>query len=90
MPKVYEVEVQHPLAAACVKALAEGMYFEYENQTTAPAALRILFTHTAQVVLTEGKYHPIKRMFGRFVIQCLSCRVLPAALLSGPQATRSS
>ncbi|WP_417584323.1 pseudouridine synthase [Nitrincola sp.] len=66
VPKVYEVEVEHPLSASYVTAFAEGMYFEYENQTTAPASLRILSTHTAQVVLTEGKYHQIKRMFGRF------------------------
>lgn len=66
VPKIYEVEVEHPLTAAYISAFAEGMYFEYEKQITAPAALRILSTHTAQVVLTEGKYHQIKRMFGRF------------------------
>lgn len=66
VPKVYEVEVEHPLTDAYVSAFAKGMYFDYEGQTTAPAELRILTTHTAQVVLTEGKYHQIKRMFGRF------------------------
>ncbi|KGK42229.1 pseudouridine synthase [Nitrincola sp. A-D6] len=66
VPKVYNVEVEHPLTASYITAFAEGMYFEYENHTTAPALLKILSTHTAQVVLTEGKYHQIKRMFGRF------------------------
>jgi 16S rRNA pseudouridine516 synthase len=28
--------------------------------------LTILSPHLAEVVLTEGKYHQIKRMFGRF------------------------
>ncbi len=66
VPKVYEVEVEHPLTASYVTAFAEGMYFDYENLTTAPALLTILSTRTARVVLTEGKYHQIKRMFGRF------------------------
>jgi len=64
--KVYEVEVEHPITEDYISAFAEGMYFEYENHTTAPALLRILSANKAQVVLTEGKYHQIKRMFGRF------------------------
>lgn len=64
--KVYQVEVEHPLSENYIRAFAKGMYFEYENHTTAPALLKILSTHTAQVILTEGKYHQIKRMFGRF------------------------
>lgn len=64
--KVYQVEVEHPLTADYAIAFAEGMYFEYEKHTTAPAELTILSANSAQVVLTEGKYHQIKRMFGRF------------------------
>lgn len=64
--KVYEVEVEHPITEDYITAFAQGMYFEYENHITAPALLSILSANTAQVVLTEGKYHQIKRMFGRF------------------------
>ncbi len=64
--KVYEVRVENPLTAEYVSAFAGGMYFAYEDMTTAPAALTITSAHTANVVLTEGKYHQIKRMFGRF------------------------
>lgn len=64
--KVYQVEVEHPMNEAYIRAFAKGMYFEYEHHTTAPARLTILSAHTAQVELTEGKYHQIKRMFGRF------------------------
>jgi 16S rRNA pseudouridine516 synthase len=42
------------------------MYFSFENITTQPAQLKILDNKIAEVVLTEGKYHQIKRMFGRF------------------------
>lgn len=64
--KVYHVGLANPLTSDYVAAFAEGMYFGYEEATTAPAELVILSAFTAQVVLTEGKYHQIKRMFGRF------------------------
>lgn len=64
--KVYQVEVQHLISEDCIEAFAKGMYFDYEKHTTAPAELTILSANSAQVVLTEGKYHQIKRMFGRF------------------------
>ena len=68
--KVYDVELENPVepeqVAGYVQAFAEGMYFEYEDQTTQPAKLEMLDRHFARVTLTEGKYHQIKRMFGRF------------------------
>jgi 16S rRNA pseudouridine516 synthase len=42
------------------------MYFKFEDITTLPAGLKILDSHTAEVTLVEGRYHQIKRMFGRF------------------------
>jgi 16S rRNA pseudouridine516 synthase len=42
------------------------MYFAYEDITTKPVKLSILSHYCAEVVLTEGRYHQIKRMFGRF------------------------
>lgn len=64
--KVYQVTLQNELTEEYISAFAEGMYFEFENITTQPAQLTILSPHLAEVVLTEGKYHQIKRMFGRF------------------------
>lgn len=49
-----------------ISAFAGGMYFEFEDITTLPAGLNILDSHTAEVTLIEGRYHQIKRMFGRF------------------------
>lgn len=63
--KLYRVRVQNPLNQAAVDAFAEGMYFKYEDVTTLPAKLRIIDDHIAEVSLTEGRYHQIKRMFGR-------------------------
>lgn len=64
--KVYQVGLEHSLTEDYISAFAEGMYFPFEDITTQPAQLTILADKQAQVVLQEGKYHQIKRMFGRF------------------------
>ncbi len=64
--KSYRVQVRDPISPACVKAFAEGMYFAYEALWTLPATLEVLAPCLARVTLQEGRYHQIKRMFGRF------------------------
>jgi len=64
--KHYLVTLANPITQEYVEAFAQGMYFEYENITTLPVQLTLLSSHQARVVLREGKYHQIKRMFGRF------------------------
>lgn len=66
VPKIYLVTLQNPITSDYVKAFAEGMYFDYEDITTRPARLEILEERLARVTLVEGRYHQIKRMFGRF------------------------
>jgi 16S rRNA pseudouridine516 synthase len=66
VPKRYQVRVRDPLDERYVKAFAGGFYFETENTMTAPVTLTLTSATTAELVLTEGKYHQIKRMFGRF------------------------
>ena len=64
--KTYRVTLAKPVSADCVEAFAEGMYFAYEGITTRPAQLHRLTATVALVELMEGRYHQIKRMFGRF------------------------
>lgn len=64
--KHYTVTLQNPLSEDYIPAFAKGMYFAYEDITTKPVTLKIVSSHQAEVILTEGKYHQIKRMFGRF------------------------
>ena len=52
--------------AAYIAAFANGMYFGFEDITTLPAQLEFESSNVALVRLREGKYHQIKRMFGRF------------------------
>ena len=64
--KVYEVRVEKPVNDECIRAFAEGIYFPFEDITTLPAGLEKLSDTLVRVSLMEGKYHQIKRMFGRF------------------------
>ncbi|KEI70105.1 pseudouridine synthase [Endozoicomonas elysicola] len=64
--KEYLVTLQNPLSGDYIPVFRDGMYFGYEGITTLPATLEILSPYQAKVVLVEGKYHQIKRMFGRF------------------------
>ena len=64
--KRYQVTLKNKVTNDYVEAFAKGMYFEYEDIITQPATLIVLSDYEAEVILTEGKYHQIKRMFGRF------------------------
>lgn len=64
--KSYIVGVKHAISDECVEAFARGMHFPFEDIVTLPARLEVLAPHLARVTLTEGRYHQIKRMFGRF------------------------
>lgn len=64
--KKYFVTLKNQLTPEYIDAFAQGMYFEYEDLNTLPAKLSIISPYQAEVALVEGRYHQIKRMFGRF------------------------
>ncbi len=64
--KLYRVTVENIITDDYVQAFAEGMYFSFEGITTRPVKLEIISDHVAELSLVEGRYHQIKRMFGRF------------------------
>ena len=66
VPKTYQVTLQNKLTSDYIDAFQQGMYFEFEDIITQPADLTLVSDYVAQVILMEGKYHQIKRMFGRF------------------------
>jgi 16S rRNA pseudouridine516 synthase len=74
--KRYLVGVDKPISQEVISAFAEGIYFAFEDLTTRPASLSVMENLTAgyfsEVVLAEGRYHQIKRMFGHFQIKVLS------------------
>jgi len=75
LSKHYTVSTANPITQEQVDGFARGIYFAFEDLTTAPAQLEVINTPsdasdttatTAQVILQEGRYHQIKRMFGYF------------------------
>lgn len=64
--KTYIVGVKYAISPACVEAFAQGIHFPFEDIVTRPSRLEILAPQLARITLTEGRYHQIKRMFGRF------------------------
>ncbi|MGZ9897485.1 16S rRNA pseudouridine(516) synthase [Shewanella gaetbuli] len=64
--KSYQVTLANAIDEQYIEAFAQGMWFEYEGITTQPATLIPITRYQAIVELKEGKYHQIKRMFGRF------------------------
>ncbi len=70
--KRYRVTVENPLTQEYVNQFQQGMYFAYEDIVTRPAQMTILSDYAAEVGLVEGRYHQLKRMFGRFNNKVLS------------------
>ncbi|MBV1920564.1 MAG: pseudouridine synthase [Pseudomonadales bacterium] len=64
--KCYRVKLEEALTEEYIQAFADGMYFSYEDITTRPVELKIVSDYVAELRLVEGRYHQIKRMFGRF------------------------
>ena len=61
--KVYRVTTAYPIGPDTAQRFAEGIWFEYEQLTTAPAALELLAPTRARLTIYEGRYHQVKRMF---------------------------
>jgi 16S rRNA pseudouridine516 synthase len=62
--KVYEVVVDQPLRSELVERFASGrLWLEGESRPCLPARLELTGEREARVVLTEGKYHQVRRMF---------------------------
>ena len=70
--KRYLVSTAEIIPLQLVAAFAEGLYFAYEDLTTQPAQLELLGERSAYLTLVEGRYHQVKRMFGRFGIEVVA------------------
>lgn len=62
VPKVYEVTLKHPVDAAQVERLLEGVLLVDDHETVRAAACEATGSHSLRLTLTEGKYHQVKRM----------------------------
>jgi 16S rRNA pseudouridine516 synthase len=64
VPKTYRVTTAKPIPPALPALFASGtLVLQGETAPCAPAELRIHDSTTADIVLTEGRYHQVRRMF---------------------------
>lgn len=65
--KVYVAELAEPMegdvAQWAINQVAEGVLLDDEETPTKPATLRFLSPYQAELTITEGRYHQVKRMF---------------------------
>ncbi len=62
VPKVYQITARHPLDAAMVRRLLEGVVLDDDPRPVRAAACEVTGEHGLRLTLTEGKYHQVKRM----------------------------
>lgn len=60
--KEYRVTCRHPVSAAMLAALREGVKLRDEPSPVAALACEQLSSHELSLSLAEGKYHQVKRM----------------------------
>ncbi len=69
VPKRYYVELKKPLSKEDTVILENGV--ELETFTTKPAKVEFITEDKVYIIISEGKYHQVKRMF-----KCVGNRVL--------------
>jgi 16S rRNA pseudouridine516 synthase len=69
VPKRYYVELKKPLSKEEAEILENGV--ELETFTTKPAKVEFITEDKVFIIISEGKYHQVKRMF-----KCVGNRVL--------------
>jgi len=73
VPKVYRATVGADLSPALIPLFASGtLLLPDEKETCAPAELKILAPREAELTLTEGRYHQVRRMFASQGVEVLA------------------
>jgi 16S rRNA pseudouridine516 synthase len=73
VPKVYRAVVGADLAPALVPLFAGGTLLLPDEKTPcAPAELKIVAPREAELTLTEGRYHQVRRMFASQGVEVLA------------------
>ncbi len=82
IPKLYTATLDRPVDGATCLAFAQGMTLE-NGDVCQPAICRPIADNRAEVVLREGKYHQIKRMFAAcgFHVEALHRDAMGALML---------
>lgn len=62
VPKVYEATLRHPLDAKACQRLLDGVVLDDDPKPVRASAAERVDDHHLRLVLSEGKYHQVKRM----------------------------
>ena len=72
VPKVYRATVGADLSPALIPLFASGtLLLKDEKAPCAPAELKIISPREAELTLTEGRYHQVRRMFASQGVEVL-------------------
>ena len=64
VPKIYRAAVTRDLSPELIPLFSSGtLVLPDENTPCAPAELKIIAAREAEITLTEGRYHQVRRMF---------------------------
>jgi 16S rRNA pseudouridine516 synthase len=64
VPKIYRATLDSDLAPGLIARFASGeLVLDGEDTPCAPAELKIISPREAELTLTEGRYHQVRRMF---------------------------
>lgn len=61
--KCYRVETADPILEEAIEVFSKGIMLHSEDKPTLPARLIIRNTRCADLYISEGRYHQVKRMF---------------------------
>lgn len=62
VPKTYRVQLKHPGTPELLETLLQGVLLHDEPEVVAAARCSLLGERELELVVTEGKYHQVKRM----------------------------
>jgi 16S rRNA pseudouridine516 synthase len=62
--KCYRVTLKHPVTDELIQNLLEGVYLKDDDAKIVSHSVDVLDEHTIDIVITQGKYHQVKRMMG--------------------------
>nr|WP_072536431.1 16S rRNA pseudouridine(516) synthase [Anaerococcus mediterraneensis] len=72
--KTYEVITRDPIDKILVDEFKKGVYIKEDDYTARPADLIIEGENQARVIVTEGKYHLVKRLFSNLGNEVISLK----------------
>lgn len=72
--KTYEVKTRDPIDKILVDEFKKGVYIKEDDYTAKPADLIIEGEDQARVIVTEGKYHLVKRLFSNMGNEVISLK----------------